>query len=290
MCVVQITDTHISRLPGPQFDGVDTSLTLRTVLDAILARVRAPDLVLLTGDLVDEPSIEAYGRLRTLLGAVSVPIFCLPGNHDEPRMLREQMHAAHISTPGVVDVDRWRIVLLDDWIPDSSGGRLAAVELERLRSALEEAEDRPVLLAVHHAPLSIGSPWMDAMGMENSGQLFDVIDGFTNVRALICGHIHQEFLADRNGVALLGAPSTCVQFMPGATEYEVEAMAPGYRELLLLADGQFTARVVRVPVPARGRAPGNRKGVESGPASTGIRRPASPQVGSGRDAPEGEEA
>jgi Icc protein len=169
-------------------------------------------------------------------------------------MLREQMRGTHLSTPGAVDVDRWRIVLLDDWIPDSSGGRLAAAELRRLECELEGAGDRPVLVAVHHSPVSIGSPWMDAMGMENSEALFGVMDRFSNVRTLVCGHIHQEFQADRNGVLLLGAPSTCVQFMPGATEYEVDPQPPGYRELLLRPDGSFATRVARV-LPRTARSP-----------------------------------
>jgi 3',5'-cyclic AMP phosphodiesterase CpdA len=58
------------------------------------------------------------------------------------------------------------------------------------------------LLAVHHVPLSIGSPWMDGMGMENPEDLFGVMDRFSNVRALVCGHIHQEFRTVRNGVSL----------------------------------------------------------------------------------------
>jgi Icc protein len=245
-CVVQITDTHISRDPGPQFDGVDTAATLAAVLATIRSGPRAPDLVLLTGDLVDEPSAEAYGRLRELLDLLPVPVACLPGNHDEPAMLAREMNGTNVFTPGAVDADRWRVVMLDDWIPDSSCGRLAAAELARLERELRQAEDRPVLVAVHHAPVAVGSPWMDSMGMENPRELFAVMDCFENVRGLVCGHIHQEFSTQRNGVPLLGAPSTCVQFMPGATEYVIDPRPPGYRELLLGADGSFSTRVVRV--------------------------------------------
>ena len=246
-CVLQITDTHISREPGPQFDGVDTSRTLSSVVAAIRARARAPDLVLLTGDLVDEPSVEAYRRLHELLATLPVPVACLPGNHDEPSMLGEEMNGANVSTPGVIDTERWRIVLLDDWIPGSSRGRLAAAELARLEGSLHDAGDRPALIAVHHSPVPVGSPWMDEMGMENPQELFSVLDRFDNVRGLVCGHIHQEFRAERKGIPLLGTPSTCVQFMPGATEYLVDRRAPGYREILLRPDGTFESDIVRVP-------------------------------------------
>jgi len=247
-CLVQITDTHIAREPGPQFDGCDTAVTLAAVLADIRARPRRPDLVFLTGDLVDIPSLEAYGKLRRLLDGLDLPVCCLPGNHDDPDLLRATMQRGRISTPGIVDAGNWRLVLLNDWIPESSGGALAVRELRRLESELEDAGERPVLIAVHHPPVPIGSPWMDAMGMENPADLFGVIDRFTNARALICGHIHQEYEALRRDVQLLGTPSTCVQFSPGATEYQVDAKPPGYRELLLRPDGRFTTRVIRVPV------------------------------------------
>ena len=247
LCVVQISDTHIAREPGPRFDGVDTAVTLSAVLSAIADRPRLPDLVLLTGDLVDIPSMEAYDKLSGLLAALDVPVCCLPGNHDDPKLLRAGMSRGRISTPGLVDAGAWWIALLDDWIPDSSGGRLAEGELRRLESILAAAGDHPVVIAVHHPPVSIGSPWMDAMGMENPDQLFEVMDRVANARVLLCGHIHQEFETGRNGVRLLGVPSTCVQFMPGATEYAVDAQPPGYRELLLRPDGGFDTRVIRIP-------------------------------------------
>jgi Icc protein len=246
-CVVQITDTHISAEPGPQFDGVDTTATLSAVLDAIRARRRQPDLVLLTGDLVDEPSVAAYGRLREQLARLPFPVACLPGNHDDPAMLRAEMRGQNVSTPGIADIDGWRIVLLDDWIPGSSGGRLCTGELERLEAALRDGRGSAVLVAVHHPPVSVASSWMDAMGMENPEELFAVLDRFANVRALVCGHIHQIFESRRDEVVLLGTPSTCVQFQPGATDYLIDRRAPGYRELLLRPDGDFASRVVRVP-------------------------------------------
>ena len=78
--LVQITDTHIARDPGPtDFEGVDTAATLAAVLEAVEAQPELPDCMVLTGDLVDIPSSEAYGRLLELLRDRRYPVVCLPG-------------------------------------------------------------------------------------------------------------------------------------------------------------------------------------------------------------------
>jgi Icc protein len=86
---------------------------------------------------------------------------------------------------------------------------------------------------------------MDAMGLENAQEFLDVADTYNNVCGMVWGHIHQEFSAERNGIPLLGAPSTCVQFRPGTDDYAVEPLAPGFRLLELLPDGRLETRVIR---------------------------------------------
>jgi Icc protein len=50
----------------------------------------------------------------------------------------------------------------------------------------------------------------------------------------------------RNGVRLLGSPSTCVQFAPGSEHFKVGDQAPGYRWLRLHPDGGLETGVSRV--------------------------------------------
>ena len=87
---------------------------------------------------------------------------------------------------------------------------------------------------------------MEPIGLRNPDALFAVLDGFPQVRALLWGHIHQEFDQLRNGVRLLASPSTCVQFAPGSEEFQVDQEAPGYRWLRLYADGRLETAVSRV--------------------------------------------
>lgn len=246
--LVQITDTHIARNPGPtDFEGVDTAATLAAVLDAVEAAAPLPDCVVLTGDLVDIPSPEAYGRLLALLRTRRYPVVCLPGNHDDPALMGRLLNTGAVCTSRVILLGGWRVLMLNDWVEGSAGGSFRPEELAFLRAELTAAGDAPVLICLHHPPVPIGSPWMDAMGLANAGDLFHVTDSFNNVRAMVCGHIHQEFGAERNGMPLLGTPSTCVQFLPGVSRYTVDDRPPGFRVLELLPEGALFSGVARMP-------------------------------------------
>ena len=78
--------------------------------------------------------------------------------------------------------------------------------------------------------------------------LFAVTDRHANVRAIIWGHVHQEFDALRRGVRLLAVPSTCSQFLPHSDQFAIDPAPPGYRTLTLRGDGSIATNVVRIDV------------------------------------------
>lgn len=245
MYIIQITDTHIVADPATTFDGVDTAASLQSVIAAINRLDPQPDLMLLTGDLVHEPGPGAYRRLRALLEPLAAPIYAIPGNHDVPQLMRTELPAP-VYHDKTVESGGWRILLLDSWLPNEHAGQLSNAELEWLDRALAADSETPVLIALHHPPVSIGSPWMDAMGLRNADDFLAIIDRHDQVRAVIWGHIHQVFEAERKGVRLLACPSTCVQFRPGSEEYEKDTLPPGYRWLRLLPDGILRTGIERI--------------------------------------------
>jgi len=106
--------------------------------------------------------------------------------------------------------------------------------------------DMHVLVMMHHQPVLIGSKWIDQYILRNADAFFAVIDRFPNVRAIVWGHVHQEFSGQRNGVALIATPSTCVQFKPLCDEFTVDTLMPGYRWFDLNDDGTFNTGIERV--------------------------------------------
>lgn len=242
MNIIQISDTHILARPGETFDGVDSALTLTAVLESINAHPTLPDLILLTGDLVHDPDAASYQRLNDLLRIVDVPVYVLPGNHDDPAAMPRYLTGVHHDKR--IEQDGWQILLLNSWLPDEHAGELPASELDWLDQQLKDCS-LPTLVALHHPPVKIDSPWMDGMRLRNPEDFFRVIDRHAHVRVVIWGHIHQVFEIERNQVQLLGCPSTCVQFEPQSHEYATDTAGPGYRRLCLNANG-VDSEIVRI--------------------------------------------
>src|SRR5690349_468661 len=122
MLIAQITDTHILA-PGTLFmDRVDTASALERAVSALNRLDPPPDLVVLTGDLVESGGPEEYAHLRALLAPLRMPVFAIPGNHDARETMRAAFAAdGYLPREGflnyVIDDYSLRIIALDTLIP-----------------------------------------------------------------------------------------------------------------------------------------------------------------------------
>ncbi|HET7369283.1 MAG TPA: phosphodiesterase [Gammaproteobacteria bacterium] len=241
--VIQITDTHLFADDGARMHDVDSRESLVRVLEAIAAD-ESPNLLLLTGDLAQDESREAYRRVAEALAPLNVPALALPGNHDNLALMGEVFDGTAISIDKLHHLDPWRIVQLHTPVAGETHGYLTAAELEWLDDALSGKQ--PTLVCLHHPPLAIGSHWLDAIGLTNADEFLDVIDRHDSVRAVLAGHVHQETHVRRGEVHYFTTPSTAVQFRPGVTQPAFDTIAPGYRRLRLRPDGNIESEVIRV--------------------------------------------
>ncbi|MGB9429201.1 MAG: 3',5'-cyclic-AMP phosphodiesterase [Gammaproteobacteria bacterium] len=239
--LLQITDTHLFAEPGKTLYGVNTRQSLQSVLDAAVRRPK-PGLVLVTGDLVHDQPPPAYQALADMLRQLSVPVAVIAGNHDELKDLHT-VTGAGIRVGGVHALGKWRIVLLNTLVSGKIAGHLDKSELEFLETALRAASDSPVLIALHHQPVPVGSAWLDRIALDNADEFFDVVDRAGNVRGVLWGHVHQAFESRHREVRLLAAPSTCAQFLPGSKDFALDSRSPGMRWLTLHADGRIETQI-----------------------------------------------
>jgi Icc protein len=241
--IVQITDTHIYADDTGIFKGIDTQTSLAGVVHAICRLPQAPDAVLLTGDLAHDPVPDAYRSLAGLLHEIPAPVFCLPGNHDDPELMQAELNSGNVSTAKQIDCGLWRILMLDTHLPGSHGGCLAPEELAFLRRSLLQDAASHLLIALHHHPVAIASAWMDDMMLENADAFWTLADHHNRLRGVLWGHIHQFYHGRRNKVALFGTPSTCVQFRPGTAAPVMDELSPAFRQFVLYPDGMIETKV-----------------------------------------------
>jgi len=243
--IAQITDTHLYADPRGQLLGLNTRDCLTRIIDLAIS-TQAPDLVVASGDLAHDGSPQAYQHLHTCFSRLGVPIYCLPGNHDEAVVLRANSECDHLYSSRSVCIGGWLLLFLDSTVTGSDGGHLAETELDELDTALASHPGLPALVCLHHQPVNIGSRWLDTMAVDNPKAFFNIIDRHPQVRAVIWGHVHQTFEQQRNGVRLLSTPSTCIQFLPDSEKFAVDMIPPGYRWLELYPDGTFKTGVTRL--------------------------------------------
>ncbi|QAY82862.1 3',5'-cyclic-AMP phosphodiesterase [Pseudomonas arsenicoxydans] len=243
--LVQLSDSHLFADANGTLMGMNTRDSLQKVIELVRLQQPRIDLIIASGDLSQDGTLESYQLFRDLTRQLDAPARWIPGNHDEPRIMAEAAIQSAL-LESVVDVGNWRVTLLDSAVPGSVPGYLQDEQLQLLARSLSEAPERHHLVCFHHHPVSIGCAWMEPIGLRNPEALFAVLDRFPQVRAVLWGHVHQEVDLERNGVRLIASPSTCIQFEPGSDDFSVSGQAPGYRWLRLLPDGRIETGVERV--------------------------------------------
>jgi len=244
--IVQISDFHLLADPGQAMMGINTEQSFLAVLEQAWRSHGRVDLFLMTGDLVQDATCATYNRLRRRLDALPVPFYCLPGNHDEAGLIRQSLAHGHIAFQPQILLDGWQIICLDSTVPGDPGGFLAQDQLALLEASLAGQPARHALVCLHHSPLPTGAEWLDTMVLANHEALFALIKGFPQVKAVVFGHIHQAMDATRDGLSLLGCPSTCFQFKPDSEHFALDCVPQGYRWLELYPDGSLKTGVVRL--------------------------------------------
>lgn len=242
--LLHLTDMHLLADPGDTILGVSSRLTYQEVVEE--ASAQEWDLALLTGDLSQDGTPAAYEAVRELSDPLDTSCYWVPGNHDQPRVMGRALDASPFQADRAFSVGKWRVVMLDTAVAGETHGRLADEELEFLDEALAAHPDTPTLVAMHHAPVSVGSAWLDPINLRRPEAFRTIVEAHSQVRLVLFGHVHQDVEARWENVHLYGCPSTCFQFAPGSEEFRVDEADPGYRHVVLENDGGFEVSLHRV--------------------------------------------
>jgi len=247
--IVQITDTHLYGVPNGTLLKMNTEESFDHVLRVIKKQESDIDVILATGDIAQDASVSGYEKFIEMVTPLEAPFFWIPGNHDVTATMDKVAEGKSYSSK-LIHMNNWLIIMLDTSIAGQVHGRLSISELSFLDRSLRDAGDNKAiehcLICLHHNPVEADAKWMGDIGLHNHHDFFAVLNSSRKVRALLYGHIHQELDFQHNGVRCLCTPSTCIQFKPAVTNFELDDISPGYRNLKLFDDGTIQTEVFRV--------------------------------------------
>lgn len=201
--VLHVSDVHATE-SGLLYGSIDGLSRLEHVGEYARQAGVTPEVVIITGDLIQRGNPGAYGAVRTacrrLQDTIATPVLTVLGNHDDPLAARLlDGHAAHHY--GALTIDGVRIVRLD-----SHSGELDHEQLDWLERELAIPAERGTIVALHHAPLGSPLPTLTHQGLANADALLAVLSG-SDTRAILAGHYHHALTASLDGIPVFVGPS-----------------------------------------------------------------------------------
>lgn len=213
MWIAQISDPHL-RPRGMLYQGVvDTNAALSRAVVQLNRLSPQPDVVLLTGDIVDEGDPAEYAVAREILSELKARLLVIPGNHDERDAFRAAFHDhAYLPAEGplhyVENVGPVRIVALDVTVPGEHHGVFDEVAHTWLERVLAADPGQPTVVMMHQPPLVSGVPYLDAYRCFGADRLAALLARYPSIARVLCGHVHRQMMMRFGGTLLSTAPST----------------------------------------------------------------------------------
>jgi 3',5'-cyclic AMP phosphodiesterase CpdA len=227
---------------------VDTADHLRACVAEVNAMDPQPDLVMITGDLVEKPGAETYTHFDELIAPLKAPVYLLPGNHDDPEEMANHYQGSSLF-PGVkpcyqyaIEDYGFRILALNSHFDGSELPDYGIRRLEWLEKALKDS-DRPTLIAIHHPPMKTGIEFIDMVGEQWYQGLGDVLSRHEQVKLIICGHGHIDLFGRLGNIPVYMAGSMAHQLIAGRVRDQAPAFDPARVPPMLhqWLDGSFVS-------------------------------------------------
>ncbi len=244
MIIVQISDTHID-LDGE--DSVSRLQDLERCVNDINGLDILPDVVIHTGDLAHNGTVEKYSKAVKVLERLLCPLFIAPGNRDD----RVSLSAAFPNSCSMLydtsyiqySVEKFpiRLIAIDTLSDTTNMGNFCNVRADNLSRMLSENQTKPTVIFMHHPPFEVHQSefkWQFD-SQEAISIIENALEGHKQVVRAFCGHSHRECEGVTASVPVSCTPSIAINLRLG--DYpDAAATAPVYQIHRFNSDTGFT--------------------------------------------------
>jgi 3',5'-cyclic-AMP phosphodiesterase len=220
MIIAQISDTHIS------LDAPDADQRLRDLAVAI-ADINgldpAPDLIIHTGDIVQNGRYDEYALAMSALAEARAPVYVAAGNKDNRPTLREAFTAFGCLARDyhfidyAIDDHPVRLIALDTLSSSSNKGDFCAERVRRLIDLIDAETTKPIAVFMHHPPfmVPVGPDPLNFATSEAMSRLQQTLQHGGRVVAVFSGHVHRSTGGHVGSIPVSVVPCTATTLRKG---------------------------------------------------------------------------
>jgi Icc protein len=227
MRILQISDLHIGK-ENEKPSGIDVKKHFLQIVKALPDYL--PDMIILSGDLTyKNGDIQTYKWIRSQLLGSDLPFFVIPGNHDDPAMIRNVFHPEIRLTQNKLFYSRSIEGELFLFL-DSSNGELEEIQLQWIKKALKLSASDRVFVFMHHPPLLAGVAHMDNNhALRNREKIKAIFIEYGKPSFIYCGHYHVEKNISCKNLLIQICPAGFYQMDGNSEAFKIEHATPGFR-------------------------------------------------------------
>jgi Icc protein len=196
MIIAQVSDTHIA-LDTPDADQRIRDFA-RTIAD-VNALDPAPDVIVHTGDIVQNGRPDEYAQAVAILAKARAPVYVLAGNRDDRASLRAAFSAGGYLVPDSEFIDYAiedfpvRLIAIDTLSPGGNKGDFCPARVRRLIDLIDAETTKPIAVFAHHPPFEVpvGPDPINFETPEAMARLRQALQLSGRVVAVFSGHVHR---------------------------------------------------------------------------------------------------
>jgi len=246
---IQITDIHFKDTHQQLLHNINISEVISHIFNDINLKHPEIEFIIITGDISDSGNTASYLAINDIIKNYKIPIFWLPGNHDNLNNIFNINQCENVSSSKAFSKNGFNFVLLNSVSGFEKGlnksrGVLDICELEFLKLELIRKPNLQHIIALHHSPIRSGT-WKDERMLQNANEFFDIVKQYQNVCLVIFGHQHHSSFDIIDKIIYFSPPAASYQF-DKIIKWGFDNFPPGYGKIHLNPGGIIKCETIYI--------------------------------------------
>jgi len=220
MIIAQISDTHISLSSQSSSQQL---LDFETVIFDINSLDPQPDLIIHSGDIVQNGLMEEYAEATRILSKAKAPVYVMAGNKDDRRNIKKSFGEENYLSVNSEFIEyeindfSIKVIILDTLNKNSNKGHFCDLRRKNLVKMINSETVKPIVVLMHHPPceINVGPDIFHFDNLNAMADLCQTLQRSDRVISIFCGHVHRSTTGQIANIPVTVATAVATQIRWG---------------------------------------------------------------------------